>query len=230
VTSPATSGAGEKRSRHGRDRSGGAADAAGRALRPSAGHARPGRPQGPGLRAPVLLLRPGAVCRAQVDGQDRRNPDRGHRRGDGGRVPRSERRPGSQTLVLDHYLEICRASPAPCRGRSPRTRRGRRASSPRPMRRSGRGRAGSSGRRRDAGPHRGPAPPSGPAVPGVHAALEAVNSAARPTRTSWPSRPAGSPKGADPPARRCLGGHLRRFDRDVPVLTVYDGLLAGSVR
>ena len=24
--------------------------------------------------------------------------------------------------------------------------------------------------------------------------------------------------------------HLRRFDRDAPVLTVYDGLLAGSVR
>ena len=25
-------------------------------------------------------------------------------------------------------------------------------------------------------------------------------------------------------------GHLRRFDRDVPVLTVYYGLLAGTVR
>ena len=26
------------------------------------------------------------------------------------------------------------------------------------------------------------------------------------------------------------GRHLRRFDRDVPVLTVYDGLLAGTAR
>ncbi len=67
--------------------------------------------------------------------------------------------------------------------------------------------------------------------PAVHAAIEAVNGAgsADPNlvaiearRISEGRRPTGSTVSS--------GSHLRRFDRDAPVLTVYDGLLAGSAR
>jgi transposase len=68
--------------------------------------------------------------------------------------------------------------------------------------------------------------------PAIHAALEAVNSAGStdPNLVAIEARRISEgrrPTGATVPA----AAHLRRFDRGVPVLTVYDGLLAeGAIR
>jgi transposase len=154
---------------------------------------------------------------------------------DGGTVVASHERSvirGSQTLLLDHYLEILSRKPGAMPG----------ALATHQARTSGVLTAAheqfwARARRRwgDAGGtralievlllHRGLP------FPAVHAALEAVNSAgsADPNlvaiearRITEGRRPTGSTVAS--------AGHLRRFDRDVPVLTVYDGLLAGSVR
>lgn len=139
---------------------------------------------------------------------------------------------GSQTLVLDHYLEILVRKPGAMPG-ALATRQARatgvltaahEAFWTRARRTFG-----------DAGGtralievlllHRGLP------FPAIHAALEAVNSAgsADPVlvaiearRISEGRRPTGSTMAS--------GSHLRRFDRDAPVLTVYDGLLSGTVR
>jgi hypothetical protein len=67
--------------------------------------------------------------------------------------------------------------------------------------------------------------------PAVHAALEAVNAAgsADPDLVAIEARritERRGPTGSTVPS----AAHLRRFDRDVPVLTAYDGLLAGTAR
>jgi len=71
----------------------------------------------------------------------------------------------------------------------------------------------------------------GLSFPAVHAALEAVNSAGSvdPNLVAIEARritERRGPTGSSVPS----AGHLRRFDRDAPALTVYDGLLAGTVR
>jgi transposase len=139
---------------------------------------------------------------------------------------------GSQTLLLDHYLEILVRKPGAMPG-ALATHQARQAGVLTAAHEAFWARA----RRRfgDAGGtralievlllHRG--------LPfiAVHAALEAVNSAGsidpalvaiEARRISEGRRPTGS---TVPSA-----GHLQRFDRDVPVLTVYDGLLTGTDR
>jgi hypothetical protein len=154
---------------------------------------------------------------------------------DAGRVVASHERSvvrGSQTLVLDHYLEILVRKPGAMPG----------ALATHQARTSGVLTAAheqfwARARRKfgDAGGtralievlllHRGMP------FPAVHAALEAVNSAgsADPNLVAIEARritEGRRPTGSTVPS----AGHLRRFDRDVPVLTVYDGLLAGTVR
>ena len=118
--------AGDRR-RHGRGRPGGPAAAARGALRLRAGHPGPGRPQGPGVRPPVLVLGPGAVCRAgrliaRIGGTRIEVTDGGtvvaaHERS----LTRAARRWCSTTTSRSS-----RASRAPCRARS-RPRQARRA-------------------------------------------------------------------------------------------------------
>lgn len=154
---------------------------------------------------------------------------------DAGRVVASHERSvvrGSQTLVLDHYLEILVRKPGAMQG----------ALATHQARTSGvltaaheqfwvraRRKFGDAGGTRALIEvlllHRGLP------FPAVHAALEAVNSAgsADPNLVAIEARRISEgrrPTGSTVPS----AGHLRRFDRDVPVLTVYDGLLAGSVR
>lgn len=139
---------------------------------------------------------------------------------------------GSQTLLLDHYLEILSRKPGAMPG----------ALATHQARVSGvlttaheqfwaraRRRFGDAGGTRALIEvlllHRGLP------FPAVHAALEAVNSAgsADPALVAIEARritERRGPTGSTVPS----AGHLRRFDRDVPVLTVYDGLLAGTVR
>lgn len=139
---------------------------------------------------------------------------------------------GSQTLLLDHYLEILARKPGAMPG----------ALATRQARQSGvltaaheafwaraRRRFGAAGGTRALIEvlllHRGLP------FPAVHAGLEAVNGAGssdanlvaiEARRISEGRRPTGSTVSA--------ASHLRRFDRDAPVLTVYDGLLAGARR
>ena len=139
---------------------------------------------------------------------------------------------GSQTLVLDHYLEILARKP----GAMPNalaTRQAREAGvltdAHEQFWRRARRKSGDSGGTRALVEvlllHR-----DLPFV-AVHAALDVANRigsadpalvAIEARRISEGRRPTGS---AVP-----SGGHLRRFDRDAPVLTVYDGLLAGNDR
>ena len=154
---------------------------------------------------------------------------------DAGRVVASHERSltrGSQTLLLDHYLEILARKPGAMPG-ALATHQARETG----VLTSAHERFWARARRKsgDAGGtralievlllHRG--------LPfiAVHAALEAVNSAGsvdhdlvaiEARRITEGRRPTGS---TVPSA-----GHLQRFDRDVPVLAVYDGLLAGTAR
>jgi transposase len=154
---------------------------------------------------------------------------------EGGTVVASHERSvvrGSQTMLLDHYLEILARKPGAMPGALV-THQARQTGVLTAAHEQFWARA----RRRfgDAGGtralievlllHRGLP------FPAVHAALEAVNSAgsADPAlvaiearRITEGRRPTGSTVAA--------ASHLRRFDRDVPVLTVYDGLLAGTTR
>ena len=139
---------------------------------------------------------------------------------------------GSQTLVLDHYLEILARKPGAMPG-ALTTHQAREAGVltaaherfwTRARRRSGDA-AGTRALIEVLLLHR-----SLP-FPAVHAALEAVNSAgsADPALVAIEARRVTErrgPTGSVVPS----GGHLRRFDRDAPGLTVYDGLLAGSGR
>jgi transposase len=139
---------------------------------------------------------------------------------------------GSQTMVLDHYLEILVRKPGAMPG-ALATHQARETGVLTAAHEQFWARA----RRRfgDAGGtralievlllHRGLP------FPAVHAALEAVNStgSADPNLVAIEARritERRGPTGSTVPS----AAHLRRFDRGVPVLTVYDGLLTGSVR
>jgi len=139
---------------------------------------------------------------------------------------------GSQTLLLDHYLEILVRKPGAMPG-ALATAQAREAGALTRAHEQFWARA----RRKfgDAGGtralievlllHRGLP------FPAVHAALEAVNAAgsADPALVAIEARRITEhrgPTGSTVPS----AGHLRRFDRDAPVLTVYDGLLAGTAR
>ena len=139
---------------------------------------------------------------------------------------------GSQTLVLDHYLEILARKPGAMPG----------ALATHQARETGvltaaheqfwaraRRRVGDAGGTRALIEvlllHRGLP------FPAIHAALEAVNSAGSvdPDLVAIEARritEGRRPTGSSVPA----AAHLRRFDRNAPALTVYDGLLTGSVR
>ena len=154
---------------------------------------------------------------------------------DAGRVVASHERSvvrGSQTMLLDHYLEILVRKPGAMPG-ALATHQARETGVLTAAHEQFWARA----RRKfgDAGGtralievlllHRGLP------FPAVHAALEAVNSAGSvdPNLVAIEARritEGRRPTGSTVPS----AGHLRRFDRDVPVLTVYDGLLAGTVR
>jgi transposase len=154
---------------------------------------------------------------------------------DAGRIVASHERSvvrGSQTLVLDHYLEILVRKPGAMPG-ALATHQAREAGVltraheqfwARARRRHG-----------DAGGTRALVEVlllhRGLPFPAVHAALEAVNAAgsADPDLVAIEARritERRGPTGSTVPS----AAHLRRFDRDVPVLTVYDGLLAGTAR
>jgi transposase len=139
---------------------------------------------------------------------------------------------GSQTLVLDHYLEILSRKPGAMSG-ALATRQARETGvltdAHEQFWKRARRKFGDSGGTRALVEvlllHRGL-----PFV-AVHAALDVANRigsadpalvAIEARRISEGRRPTGSVVSS--------GGHLRRFDRDAPVLTVYDGLLAGSSR
>lgn len=139
---------------------------------------------------------------------------------------------GSQTLVLDHYLEILARKPGAMPG-ALATRQARQAGVLTAAHEAFWARA----RRKfgDAGGTRAlievlllhrrlP-------FPAIHAALEAVNSAGsadanlvaiEARRITEGRRPTGSTVTS--------AAHLQRYERSAPVLTVYDGLLAGTSR
>jgi transposase len=138
---------------------------------------------------------------------------------------------GSQTLVLDHYLEILARKPGAMPGAlatAQARERGVLTAAHEAFWRRARRKHGDAGGTRALVEvlllHRGL-----PFV-AVHAALDAANrvGSADPGLVAIEARriaegrgPTGSP--VERPA-------LRRFDRDAPALTVYDGLLAGSAR
>jgi transposase len=139
---------------------------------------------------------------------------------------------GSQTLVLDHYLEILARKPGAMPG-ALATRQARESgvltAAHEAFWKRARRKSGDSGGTRALVEvlllHRGL-----PFV-AVHAALDTANRigsadpalvAIEARRISEGRRPTGSVVSS--------GGHLRRFDRDAPILTVYDGLLTGSGR
>jgi len=139
---------------------------------------------------------------------------------------------GSQTLVLDHYLEILARKPGAMPG-ALATHQAREAGVLTAAHEQFWARA----RRRfgDAGGTRALVEVlllhRGLPFPALHAALEAVNSAGSvdPALVAIEARritEGRRPTGSTVPA----AAHLRRFDREAPVLTVYDGLLAGTVR
>ena len=139
---------------------------------------------------------------------------------------------GSQTLVLDHYLEILARKPGAMPG-ALATAQAREAglltAAHETFWRRARRRLGDAASTRALVEvlllHRGL-----PFV-AVHAALDVANrvGSVDPALVAIEARRIAEgrgPTGSVVPA----GGHLRRFDRDAPVLTVYDGLLAGTAR
>jgi hypothetical protein len=154
---------------------------------------------------------------------------------DAGRVVATHERSivrGSQTLVLDHYLEILARKPGAMPGAlatHQARETGRLTSAHEQFWARARRRLG------DAGGTRALIEVlllgRGLPFPAVHAALEAVNSAgsADPALVAIEARritEGRRPTGSTVPSASAL----RRFDREAPVLTVYDGLLAGSAR
>lgn len=139
---------------------------------------------------------------------------------------------GSQTLVLDHYLEILARKPGAMPG-ALATRQARQTgvltSAHEAFWARARRKFGDGGGTRALIEvlllHR--------RLPfiAIHAALEAVNSAgsADPNLVAIEARRITEHRGPTG-STVASAGHLRRFDRDAPVLTVYDGLLAGTAR
>lgn len=154
---------------------------------------------------------------------------------DGGTVVASHERSvvrGSQTLVLDHYLEILARKPGALPGalatHQARARgvltQAHEAFWARARRRLGDA-AGTRALIEVLLLHRRLP------FPAVHAAIEAVNGAgsADPDLVAIEARritEGRGPTGSTVPS----AAHLGRYDRSAPVLTVYDGLLAGPVR
>ena len=154
---------------------------------------------------------------------------------DAGRVVASHERSvvrGSQTMLLDHYLEILVRKPGAMPGAlvtHQARETGVLTAAHEQFWARARRRVGDAGGTRALIEvlllHRGLP------FPAVHAALEAVNSAgsADPNLVAIEARritEGRRPTGSTVPS----ASHLRRFDRDVPVLTVYDGLLTGTAR
>ena len=154
---------------------------------------------------------------------------------DAGRVVAAHERSivrGTQTLVLDHYLEILARKPGALPG-SLAVHQAREtglltAAHEQFWARARRKHGDAAGTRALIEVlllHRGLP------FPAVHAALDAVNSvgSADPDLVAIEARritEGRRPTGSSVPSVSAL----RRFDRDVPALTVYDGLLAGTVR
>jgi hypothetical protein len=138
---------------------------------------------------------------------------------------------GSQTLLLDHYLEILARKPGAMAG-ALATAQAREAgvltAAHEAFWKRARRRWGDAAGTRALVDvlllHRGL-----PFV-AVHAALEAVNAAgsADPALVAIEARRISEGRG--PTGSAVERPALRRFDRDAPVLTVYDGLLAGTAR
>lgn len=138
---------------------------------------------------------------------------------------------GSQTLVLDHYLEILARKPGAMPG-ALATHQARKAGVLTPAhetfwKRARRKFGDAGGTRALIGVlllHRG--------LPfiAVHAALDTANriGSADPALVAIEAR--RITEGRGPTGGAVERPALRRFDRDAPVLTVYDGLLAGTVR
>ena len=154
---------------------------------------------------------------------------------DAGRVVAAHERSivrGSQTLLLDHYLEILARKPGAMPG-ALATHQARETG----VLTSAHEQFWARARRRfgDAGGtralievlllHRGLP------FPAVHAALEAVNSAGSvdPALVAIEARRITERRAATGSSVP-TAAHLRRFDRDAPALVVYDGLLAGTIR
>jgi hypothetical protein len=138
---------------------------------------------------------------------------------------------GSQTLVLDHYLEILARKPGAMPG-ALATRQARETgvltAAHEAFWKRARRKAGDAGGTRALVEvlllHRG--------LPfiAVHAALDVANriGSADPALVAIEAR--RITEGRGPTGSAVERPALRRFDRDAPVLTVYDGLLAGSSR
>ena len=138
---------------------------------------------------------------------------------------------GSQTLVLDHYLEILVRKPGAMPGAlatAQARERGVLTAAHEQFWRRARRKSGDSGGTRALVEvlllHR--------RLPfiAIHAALDTANriGSADPALVAIEARRITEGRGATGSAVERPG--LRRFDRDAPVLTVYDGLLAGSSR
>ena len=138
---------------------------------------------------------------------------------------------GSQTLVLDHYLEILVRKPGAMPGAlatAQARETGVLTAAHEAFWKRARRKAGDAGGTRALIEvlllHRG--------LPfiAVHAALDTANrvGAADPALVAIEARRISEGRGPTGSAVERPG--LRRFDRDAPVLTVYDGLLAGSAR
>jgi hypothetical protein len=138
---------------------------------------------------------------------------------------------GSQTLVLDHYLEILLHKPGAMPGAlatAQARERGVLTAAHEAFWKRARRKAGDSGGTRALVEvlllHR-----SLPFI-AVHAALDTANriGSADPALVAIEAR--RITEGRGPTGSAVERPALRRFDRDAPVLTVYDGLLAGTAR
>jgi transposase len=153
---------------------------------------------------------------------------------DGGTVVASHERSlarGSQTLVLDHYLEILSRKPGAMPGAlatAQARERGVLTAAHEAFWKRARRKSGDSGGTRALVEvlllHR-----SLPFI-AVHAALDTANriGSADPALVAIEAR--RITEGRGPTGSAVERPALRRFDRDAPVLTVYDGLLAGTAR
>jgi len=153
---------------------------------------------------------------------------------DGGTVVASHERSltrGSQTLVLDHYLEILARKPGAMPGAlatAQARERGVLTAAHEAFWKRARHKSGDSGGTRALVEvlllHR-----SLPFI-AVHAALDTANriGSADPALVAIEAR--RITEGRGPTGSAVERPALRRFDRDAPVLTVYDGLLAGTAR
>ena len=138
---------------------------------------------------------------------------------------------GSQTLLLDHYLEILARKPGAMPG-ALATRQAREAgvltAAHEAFWKRARRRFGDAGGTRALVEvlllHRGL-----PFV-AVHAALDAANRIGSPDPALVAIEARRITEGRGPTGSAVARPGLRRFDRDAPVLTVYDGLLAGTAR